>query len=73
MLQNGTQNRAQHVNSRLRAIPGALPNDTVDEITRVASDAAGGDIDFTKAFHIASVEVNKCAKLQSLYWLADSK
>lgn len=62
-----------NVNSQLGAIQGALPDDAVDEITKVAADAAGGDMNFTEAFHIASVEVTKRAKLQSLYWLADSK
>ena len=62
-----------NVNSQLGAIPGALLNDTVDEVTKVAADAAGGDMNFTKAFHIASVEVTKRAKLQSLYWLANSR
>ena len=61
------------VKSQLAAIPGALPNDSVDEVTRVAADNAGHGMGFTEAFHIASVEVTKRAKLQGLYWLADSK
>lgn len=62
-----------NVKSQLAAIPGALPVGTNDEVTRVAADKAGGGMNFTEAFHIASVEVTKRAKLQSLYWLADSK
>lgn len=62
-----------NVKSQLAAIPGALPNTAVDDVTRVAADNAGDDMNFTEAFHIASVEVTKRAKLQSLYWLADSK
>jgi cytochrome P450 len=62
-----------NVKSQLAAIPGALPSGTNDEVTRVAADKAGGEMNFTEAFHIASVEVTKRAKLQSLYWLADSK
>ena len=62
-----------NVNSQLGAIPGALSDDAIDEVTKVAADAAGGDMNFTEAFHIASVEVSKRAKLQSLFWLADSK
>lgn len=67
------------VNSQLGAIPGAfsLPeNKTIDQISRIAADTAGGGDDgmnFSQAFHVASVEVTKRAKLQSLYWLANSK
>ena len=67
------------VNSQLGAIPGAsssLENGTIDEVSRIAADAAGGEqhaMNFSEAFHVASVEVTKRAKLQSLYWLADSK
>ena len=62
-----------NVKSQLAAIPGALQNESVDEVTRVAADNAGHGMGFTEAFHIASVEVTKRAKLQGLYWLADSK
>lgn len=62
-----------NVNSQLGAIPGPRQDDAVKHITSVAADAAGSDINFSEAFHIASVEVTKRAKLQSLYWLANSK
>ncbi|KAL8736130.1 MAG: hypothetical protein Q9181_002520 [Wetmoreana brouardii] len=61
-----------NVNSQLGAIPGSLQDDAVDEVTRVAADAVWGDMTFSKAFHLASVEVTKRAKLQKLYWLANS-
>lgn len=48
-------------------------NDSIDEITRMAADTAGGDTTFTEAFHVASTQVAKRAKLARLYWLADSK
>jgi cytochrome P450 len=39
----------------------------------VAADKAGSEMTFSDAFHYASVEVTKRAKLQGLYWLADTK
>jgi cytochrome P450 len=62
-----------NVKSQLAAIPGGLPSGMSDEVTRVAADKAGGEMSLTEAFHIASVEVAKRAKMQSLYWLVDSK
>jgi len=61
-----------NVKSQLAAIPGALNDTDIDDITRAAADRAGDGMGFTEAFHVASVEVTKRAKLQSLYWLADS-
>ena len=61
------------VHSQLGATPGIPPTEELSEVTKLAADAAGDDMNFTEAFHIASVEVTKRAKLQSLYWLADSK
>lgn len=62
-----------NVNSQLGAIPNSLPDDAVAYVTSVAADAVQGDMNFSEAFHLASVEVTKRAKLQSLYWLANSK
>ncbi|KAL8643808.1 MAG: hypothetical protein Q9226_008108 [Calogaya cf. arnoldii] len=63
-----------NVNSQLGAIPGSLQDDdTVNQVTSVAADAVGGEMNFSEAFHLASIEVTKRAKLQSLYWLANSK
>ncbi|KAL9004848.1 MAG: hypothetical protein Q9188_002367 [Gyalolechia gomerana] len=62
-----------NVKSQLGAIPGSLQDDAVNHVTSVAADAVGGDMNFSEAFHVASVEVTKRAKLQSLYWLANSK
>lgn len=45
----------------------------LDDLTRVAADKAGGDMTFTQAFHVASMEVTKRARLQSLYWLVNSR
>lgn len=73
-LDNGTEFLfGANVKSQLAAIPGISPNSAMDEVTRMAADKAGDDMGFTEAFHIASVEMTKRAKLQSLYWLADSK
>jgi cytochrome P450 len=60
-----------NVKSQLAAIPGAVSD--LDEVTRVAADKAGSEMTFSDAFHYASVEVTKRAKLQGLYWLADTK
>ncbi|GFF83122.1 hypothetical protein IFM60648_06585 [Aspergillus lentulus] len=54
-----------NVKSQLAAIPGAVPD--LDEVTRVAADKAGSELTFSDAFHYASVEVTKRAKLQGLY------
>ncbi|EHK97188.1 putative Cytochrome 52A11 [Glarea lozoyensis 74030] len=62
-----------NVRSQLAAIPGASTIYQLDEVTRMAADTAGADMGFTEAFHVASLQVTKRAKLQSLYWLADSK
>jgi cytochrome P450 len=62
--------------SQLAAIPGAAQPDSnaaVTGATCVAADQVGGTMTFTEAFRLATVEVAKRAKLQSLYWLADSK
>lgn len=59
-----------NLKSQLAAVPGALAHQ--DEVTRMAADRAGDDMTFSEAFHAASVEVTKRAKLQSLYWLADT-
>ncbi|KAF9888975.1 hypothetical protein FE257_008145 [Aspergillus nanangensis] len=60
-----------NVKSQLATIPGAVVD--VDEVTRVAADKAGSGMTFSDAFHYASVEVTKRAKLQGLYWLADTE
>lgn len=61
-----------NVKSQLAAIPGIPLNSSMDEVTRMAADKAGDDMGFTEAFHIAMIQVTKRAKLQRLYWLADS-
>jgi cytochrome P450 len=73
-LDNGTEFLfGANVRSQLAAISGASAANQLDEVTRMAADTAGADMGFTEAFHIASVEMTKRAKLQKLYWLADSK
>jgi cytochrome P450 len=61
-----------NVKSQLAAIPGISLSSSMDEVTRMAADKAGDDMGFTEAFDIAMIQVTKRAKLQRLYWLADS-
>ena len=73
-LDNGTEFLfGANVRSQLAAIPGASASDSMDEVTRMAADAAGAEMGFTEAFHVASLEMAKRAKMQKLYWLVDSK
>ncbi|RFU26303.1 hypothetical protein B7463_g10034, partial [Scytalidium lignicola] len=73
-LDNGTEFLfGANVRSQLAAIPGASATSVMDEVTRMAADQAGDGMGFTEAFHVASVQMTKRAKLQRLYWLADSK
>ncbi|KAL7929350.1 cytochrome P450 [Trichoderma chlorosporum] len=64
-----------NVKSQLAAMPGVNLDDKdigLGETTRLAADKAGGDMTFTEAFHIATLAVIQRAKLQNLYWLADT-
>ncbi|KAL7916743.1 cytochrome P450 [Trichoderma velutinum] len=64
-----------NVKSQLAAMPGVNLDDKdigLGETTRLAADKAGGDMTFTEAFHIATLATIQRAKLQNLYWLADT-